>query len=238
MSSGAGREARPAGAGGRDDGGGGVSRLKVSSLILGTVGVLFAALIVGLVVSSLVRPEVATFVPTPPAPAEVGPGSVGPRTYTVDARSHEDWVHFDFSRGSVVQRESEGSLDWDIAFRRHRMITNGGGTNRLGRAGVLDLGETTLEAGVVLPVDGYVVDERRGDEPRNRVLEDWYEYSWISHLLRPTDKTYALRTANGEYALLRFLSYYCPGGQAGCVTFRYRYRGDGSRRLTATEPTG
>ncbi len=30
---------------------------------------------------------------------------------------------------------------------------------------------------------------------------------------------------------MRLLSYYCPGGQSGCVTFRYRYRGDGERYL-------
>ena len=204
--------------------------------MLGLVGVLFVTFIVALVAASLVRPEVATFVPTPPAPQDVGPRSVGPRTYTVDARSHDEWIYFDFSRGSVVEPEGEGSLDWDVAFRRHRMITNGGGTNRFGRAAALDLGErTTLEGSVVLPLDGYVADERRGGESRNRVLENWYDYSWVSHLLRPADRTFALRTADGKYALVRFLGYYCPGGQAGCVTFRYRYRGDGGHRLAAVE---
>jgi hypothetical protein len=27
------------------------------------------------------------------------------------------------------------------------------------------------------------------------------------------------------------VGYYCPGGQPGCVTFRYVYQGDGSRAV-------
>ncbi len=63
------------------------------------------------------------------------------------------------------------------------------------------------------------------------MLENWYEYSWLSHILTPADRTFALRTADGKYAILRFLSYYCPGGRPGCVTFEYVYRGDGGRQF-------
>jgi len=89
-----------------------------------------------------------------------------------------------------------------------------------------------------LPDTGYVVDQRRGDTPRNRLLEDWYYYSWTSHILRPADRTYAVRTADGKYAVLRSLGYYCPGGRPGCVAFRYRYRGDGGREMAGLEAAG
>lgn len=193
------------------------------------VGITFVVLIVGVVASSLVRPEVETFVPSAATPEEVGERSVGPRVYTVDATAHDRWVYFDFSRGSVVDVRSRRSLDWDIAFQRHRMISNGGATNSLGLAAVLDLGPVNIDSALVLPESGYVTDERPGDAPRNRLLEDWYDYSWTSHLLRSADRAYALRTADGKFAVFRFLGYYCPGGQPGCVTFRYHYRGDGKR---------
>jgi hypothetical protein len=50
---------------------------------------------------------------------------------------------------------------------------------------------------------------------------------------RPSiDLTYAIRTADGKYAKMRLLSYYCDGGQAsGCFTLEYVYQGDGSRRF-------
>lgn len=211
--------------------------LKRSDLVLGGVALAFAVLIVALVAGSLSRPDVETFVPTRAELREVGTGSVGPRTFTVDARSPDGWVHFDLSRGAVVDPAGPGSLDWDIAFRRHRMITNGGATNVRGRAGVIDLGPTPIESAVELTDADWVVDERPGDESRNRALESWYDYSWISHILEPADRTFALRTADGRYGLLRFMGYYCPGGQAGCVTFTYRYRGDGLARFPAVTET-
>ncbi len=67
------------------------------------------------------------------------------------------------------------------------------------------------------------------------MADDWYEYSWPSHVLKPADRAYAIRTADGNFAVLRFLGYYCPGGRPGCVTFRYRYRGDGERTLPRVE---
>ncbi len=204
---------------------------RLSTIVLSTVGFLFVVLIAGVVASSLVQPQVETFVPSPspPSPEEVGERSVGPRNHTVDATSHDRWVYFDFSRGSVVSIESRRSLDWDIAFQRHRIISNGGATNPRGRAGVIDLGTAGIDSALVLPDSGYVKDAGSGEMSRNRALENWYDYSWISHLLRPADRAYAIRTADGKYAVLRFLGYYCPGGRPGCVTFRYRYRGDGGR---------
>jgi hypothetical protein len=205
---------------------------KISTVVLSTVAVFFVVLIVGIVASSLVRPELETYVPTPVAPEEVAERSVALRLFTVDASAHDRWIYFDFSRGSVVDVGSRRSLDWDIAFQRHRMITNGGATNPLGQAGILDLGPIEIDSAVRLPETGYVTDEQRGDTPRNRLLEDWYDYAWTSHVLRPADRTFALRTADGKYALLRFVAYYCPGGRPGCVTFRYRYRGDGARAFS------
>lgn len=184
--------------------------------------------------TSLVRPDVTTFVPTPSQPAEVGERSVGPLLYTVDARSADDWVYFDFSRGAVVDVGDRSSLDWDIAFKRHRMMTNGGATNELGQGRVLKLARTASDVPVDLPEQGWVADERPGDEPRNRALEDWYEYSWLSHVLKPADNDYAIRTADGKIAIVRFLSYYCPGARSGCITFRYWYRGEGGGPEAAT----
>jgi hypothetical protein len=205
--------------------------VKRSTFYLAAVAIGFVSLIGALVASSLMRSVPPGYLPTAPAPSDVGERHVGPRDYTIDATNHDRWVYFDFSRGSVVEVESPHSLDWDIAFRRHRMITKGGATTPRGQAGVLDIGTVELDGGLTLPEDGYLSDEGRGEEPRNRALERWYEYSWISHVLRPADRVYALRTADGKYAAFRLLGYYCPGGRPGCVTFRYLYGGDGRRRL-------
>ena len=207
----------------------GVLKPRPSTLVVGGVGVLFVALTAAIVARSLVRPELESFVPSPVRPADVGAGSLGPTLYTLDATAHDEWVYFDFSRRSVIPDAARRSLDWDLAFQRHRILTNGGATNPAGEGGVLDLGPQPLESVFEVPLTGYVTDERPGDASRNRVLEDWYDYSWTSHILTPSDRTYAIRTADGRYAALRFVAYYCPGARPGCVTFLYAYRGDRGR---------
>ncbi len=65
----------------------------------------------------------------------------------------------------------------------------------------------------------------------NATLEDWYDYSFLTHLLEPGPTTWILRTADGRHAKVRILGYYCPGAEPGCVTLEYAYQGDGGLRL-------
>ena len=142
--------------------------------------------------------------------------------YTIDARSRQDWVFFSFSRGMAVT-SSMDALNWDIAFRRTDNLTNGGETNPQGLGGAVDLGDVAL-AEASAPRDGYEADathEERGLE--NPALHKWYNYNWTSHTISSKDRTYAVRTAQGDLVLLSFVSYYCDDGSSGCVTFRYLY---------------
>ena len=169
--------------------------------------------------TSLERPEVPTFIPTVPTPAEVGTEQDA-RTVTVDASDPEVWRFFDFSRGSVV--ETPGGEEWDIAFRRFQIIANGGRSME-GQAGAASLEDITFESVLSVPETGYVMAER--NDSVNAVLEDWYNYSFTSHLLEPKPIVYAIRTADGRYAKLEMLGYYCVGALPGCTTFRYVYQG-------------
>ena len=171
--------------------------------------------------TSLERPEVPTFTPTVVAAAEVGTEQDA-RTMTVDASDSEVWRFFDFSRGSVV--EAPGEEEWDIAFRRFQIIANGG-RGMEGQAGATSLEDMTFESVSSVPETGYVMAER--NDSVNAVLEDWYNYSFTSHLLEPKPIVYAIRTADGRYAKLEILGYYCVGVLPGCTTFRYVYQGGG-----------
>lgn len=199
--------------------------LLVPGLLVGVI-VLAAVL---LVAASLGRPELATFPPTPPAPAEVGDRLVGPLTYTVDARHADRWVHFDFSRGSVV--EDPGPLEWDLAFRRFHVMVNGGpGFAGVGGVRMVEdaAGPVALEVVGRAPADGYESSDPQADSVPPP-LARWYGYSWTSHLLTPEPRVYAVRTADGRHALFEVLGYYCPGAEPGCLTFRYTYQGSGAR---------
>jgi hypothetical protein len=180
-----------------------------------------------LVTLSVRRPTVPTYAPTPPGPREAGPGLVGPVLYTVDATSPAEWRYFSFRLGSVI--DHPGPREWDLGFRRYQIIANGG-PRFSGQAGVLDLGQVAFADVAFAPEAGYQVTE--GDaEPRHPALAGWYGYSYFSHVLTPRPRVWAVRATDGRYAKVEFVSYYCPSLEPGCLTFRYVYQGDGSRRL-------
>lgn len=193
------------------------------TLIVATVFVAF----------SLRRPAVDWYAPTPPFPVEVDSALVGPRTYTIDASATAPWAGFDFSRGSAVPVTDAGG--WDIAFRRFNVMTNGG-RGFAGTAGVVDLGVVPFESVREAPATGYVTGDA-GRDSTNAAIERWYDYGFTSHVLRTKGHVYAIRTADGRYAKLQILSYYCPGALPGCITFRYVYQGNGSR-VVGTVPAG
>jgi len=189
---------------------------------LGVVcGLLVAA--VWFVVESLQSPELEWYIVSDVAPEEVGDRLVGPDTSTVDGRRN-DLTYFDFSTGSVVEG-TPSPLGWDLAFRRFTVIANGG-PGLSGQGGLLALGEVALDSVMQVPTDGYEVNEANA-ERANPAIARWYSYSWTSHILKPQPQSYAVRTADGRYAIFEILSYYCPGATAGCVTIRYVYQGAG-----------
>lgn len=180
-------------------------------------------------------PPVGNYVVTPPHPMEVGERLVGPVLYTLDARASDQWSYFDISRGSVVEVPHQFSVDWDLAFQRHRILANGGATNPKGKGAILNLGEVPFEGVTAAPTQGYVEDSiasitSESLTTENLAMKAWYRYNILTHILRPKPNVYVIRTADGKYAKMHLLSYYCGGGEAsGCFTFEYVYQGDGSR---------
>lgn len=191
---------------------------RVATTVIGVI-VLCAVLFIW---TSLERPELPTFIPTVSMPAEVGTERDA-RTVTVDASDPDIWHFFDFSQGSVL--DAPGVVEWDLAFRRFQIIVNGG-RNLAGQGGAVSLGELAFEGVSDVPENGYVVAEK--NDSVNAALEDWYDYSMTSHVLQPKQTVYAIRTADGRYAKMEILGYYCVGALPGCTTFRYVYQGGGS----------
>jgi hypothetical protein len=184
------------------------------------------ALAVVFVAVTLHRPEPETHLPSPVLPmlpadsATPAPGGVQLRT--VDASNPDRWRLFSLRAGAVL--ETAGPTDWDLAFRRFQVIANGG-RGFAGQAAVADLGERDFDAvgldaiRAVPPED--LEETRVRSDSVHPVLQGWYDYSFLSHLLSPAPRVYAVRTVDGGWAKLQFTGYYCPGPVPGCVTFRY-----------------
>ena len=177
-----------------------------------------AVVVATLVALTLRQPMIPTYAPTPPAPRDAGRALIGPILYTVDATASEEWRWFSFRLGSVLDR-GQG----DLAFRRYSIVAGPG-------AGIRDLGEARLNDVRAVPADGYLANEGQA-EPRNPAIASWYSYGFFSHVLTPKPHVWAVRAADGRYAKMEIVGYYCPGARPGCLTFRYVYQGDGSTRV-------
>ena len=174
-----------------------------------------AVVLVGL---SLRNPNVPEYSPTPLG----GSGEVGngPHVLTVDSSDPERWLYVSLELGTAVEDPSD--TEWDLAFRRFEARVNGG-DGFPGLGGVMDLGAVPLDSVSSLPLDGYVGMVATGRDTSQVLLEEWYSYSFTSHILKAKDRTLGVRTAGGRHAALRFVSYYCTGAQPGCVTMRYKF---------------
>ncbi len=193
----------------------GSARPPILVLVMGAA---FALIVLSLVIGSLAKPEFPAFTPTVPRPMPVGDSLVGPTTYTVDASATDRWRHFDFGRDAVVDSGS-----WDFAVRRFHVIAAPGGA-------IVDLGVVPFDSVRQLPAAGYLPNTT-GPDTTNPGVGKWYAYSMLSHLLTTKHHVYGIRTAAGKYAKLELLAYYCKDAGTACVTFRYAYQGDGTRRV-------
>src|SRR5262249_25250303 len=152
------------------------------------------------------------------APREAGRALVGPVLVTLDASSAESWRNFSFRLGAVV----DGS--GDLAFKRYAIVAGPG-------APLPPLSGTGVGPGRAGPPHACMANEGAA-EPRTPAIASWYQYGFFTHVLSPKPHVWAVRTADGRYAKLEMVGYYCPGPQPGCPTFRYVFQGDGTTRMT------
>lgn len=159
-----------------------------------------------LIAASLIRPRVLEFAPTAVGTRPAG----GPEgdTVTIDARDTERWRFYSLKRGAVSPPDT---ADWDLAFRRFHVIVSGHAA---------DAGAGAFEGPMAVPDTAFIPTTFARDTV-NPALARWYEYGFVSHLLQPNDHVFIVRTRGGQGARLQFLSYYCPGAEPGCLTFRF-----------------
>ncbi len=187
-------------------------------ILVFVMGGVFLLLVTSLLIGSLTKPEYPPFALSAASPVAVGDSLVGPATYTLDASATDRWRRFDFGRNAVVEAGR-----WDVAFRRFHLIAAPGG-------GIVDLGQVPFESVVELPAASYAANASAPDTT-NPAVGKWYEYSMLSHLLTSKHHVYAVRTPRGKYAKLELLAYYCRDAGTACITFRYAYQGNGTRRV-------
>ncbi len=126
-------------------------------------------------------------------------------------------------------------MKWDLAFRRAKIIANGGTTNKLGKAEVSKLATTDFDSITEVPDNvKFTKDVQLSNsvDPLNINLDKWYKYNVLSHRLDPYPNVYIIKTSEGNYAKMQILSYYCSKEEkkvSSCYTIKYAYQGNGSK---------
>ena len=158
----------------------------------------------------------------------------------IDASAADGWTYLSFANGVVAPPASpETSLDWDVAFQRYNIKTNGGSSG-VGQGSVADLGPLDLATTTTAQVAGWtpdalVRDARTGQErSMNAVLSGWYEYHFFRHQLLSKYHLYAVRAADGRVGLLKIHSYYDGAGTPARLTVIQRFPVDVSEADGAT----
>ena len=170
--------------------------------------------------------------PVQPAKSSTPSNLLETKLTVINASSEKNWVYFDFSRGGVVEIHDKTSLEWDLAFRRSKVISNGGATNKFGKAGLINLGSPNFDRVVDVPTNNYTPDMSTKTETENPILLKWYSYNYLTHKLSAKANTYAMKTADSKYAKVKFLDFYCSNKETGCIKMQYVYQDNGSNQFT------
>ena len=150
------------------------------------------------------------------------------RVTTVNASSEKEYVYFSLQSGKVLKIHDPSSLKWDLAFRRSKIITNGGASSKLGKAGLIDLGVIEFDKVTEAPTNNYVLDVSTRTDTENPAILKPYNYNYLTHKLKAKDNVYAARTADNKFAKFQLLDFYCDNKEVGCIKIRFVYQENGS----------
>ena len=219
--------------------------LKYVLYIMMSLVVLWIIFVFVMANSKFLKPDLALELPENlPVLSSVDPAEVGKKItdtiiYTFAASTIDQWVYFDFSRGSVVSDVSslKDVMNWDIALRMTKIVSNGGDTNEPGKVTIAKLDTSDFDSVLEVPENAKFLKDVKPpnkSDTQNDSFENWYSYKSFSHKIKPFDNVYLIKTAEGSYAKMQILNYYCKDDKEeikGCYTIKYVYQGDGTKRF-------
>ena len=167
------------------------------------------------------------------------------QTFEVNATGSSTWKYFSFEKNDTITvADPETSSEWDLAFQRYRIRTNGGksGNGMGSAANSYQIGQTGFDNLKVIPdtttfvPDGDVeiaVQQGYATYVVNPAIYTWFtiELATQGTQIVPSDYIYFVKTGTGKYAKVWFKSYYSAANLSGYVSFQYKYQPDGSKNL-------
>ncbi len=206
-------------------------------------------LLTGLVAfTSCSKDDNKTPTPTPPTPQ-----NTVKEVKNLNASDEQKWVYFSFETGTIVEVTNPKTTDnWDIAFNRYNIRTNGG-VSGIGEAEVVNTNSKDFAAVTKAPAEGYEKDKEVTEygRPRpgqtqpsvtkfekNPVIsgtvnkqdsKGWYNYTPPKQgentpHFEITKYVYVLKTAKGgKYVKIQLAGYTNDKNETGYITFSYDF---------------
>lgn len=167
------------------------------------------------------------------------------QTFEINSTGSTTWKYFSFAKNDTITvSDPANSSDWDLAFQRYRIKTNGGksGKGMGSAANSYKKGQTGFDAlSLVSDTSSFTTDDlievavQQGYATYivNPELYTWFtiELAAQGTQIVPSDWVYIVKTGTGKYAKVWFKSYYSTANVSGYVTFQYKYQPDGSKIL-------
>ena len=167
------------------------------------------------------------------------------QSFEVNSTSSTTWKYFSFAKNDTIMvSDPLISKEWDLAFQRYRIKTNGGmsGNGQGCAANSYLKGQTGFDALKIVPDTATF----SSDESVSIAVQQGYAtyvinpeiYTWFTMELAtqgtqivPSDYIFIVKTGDGKFAKVWFKSYYSAENLSGYVTFQYKYQPDGSKNL-------
>ena len=165
----------------------------------------------------------------------------------LDASDNEKWVYYSFNKGVVDITNPRTSEDWDIAFNRYHIRTNGG-TSGIGKAEVFKTESKNFATITKAPAEDYTKDTKETPITRpgqtatpisvNKIITGnvgtqtgWWSYTPPTNgsstpKTEITQWVYVVKTASGDkYVKIQLTAYTnsIKPDQSGFITFQYAY---------------
>ena len=164
--------------------------------------------------------------------------------YDIDASSYNEWVYFSFSLGTIINiLDSENSLEWDVAFKRNHIKTNGGLSGVGSVCAIVDDSQTwtndSFNAGGQISngacqedemIEGSLFTYQGCYDPqthmfsdciKNPALDNWGHFDDSYHF-NVSNYQLFVKGLDGSYFKFWAMSYYDDNGESGKIKMAYQ----------------
>lgn len=141
----------------------------------------------------------------------------------LEATSEETWTYFDLDNArAVIVDDPFEDLEWDLAFQRFRVKSNGGASGN-GDVAVAALEIDDFEQSVAIDSIEWRSDSDTGIGFDYAFASggNWYRYQMRTHTLESRRRVMMVRSTVGVVYRLQMLTYYDRFLISGYPTFRY-----------------